>query len=1092
MRNPRVIRIFSVSIILLFAILSVSLTLFSQGKDKSKKDESGLTSAIVGGLKFRSIGPAAPGGRISSIAVDPRDKNIVYFAAASGGVWKSVNGGTTFSPIFEGEKSYSIGVVAIDPSNTNVVWVGTGENNSQRSVGYGDGIYRSEDGGKSWKNMGLKNSDHIARILFDPRNTNTVYAAAQGPLWGPGGDRGLFKTTDGGKTWKNILSISDNTGVSDVVMDPKNPDVLIASAYQRRRHVWTLIDGGPESAIHRSTDGGQTWAKITSGLPNVEMGRIGLGMSPVDPRVVYAVIEAADRKGGIFRSTDEGVSWEKRNDFDETAMYYGTLFCDPANVDRIYVMNFMIMVSNDGGATLKAMSTNSKHVDNHVIWIDPADPRHYLVGCDGGLYESFDRGESWLFHNNFVISQFYDVDVDNSTPFYYVYGGTQDNASVGGPSRTRSQSGITNTDWFVTWGGDGFQSRIDPEDPNTVYSEAQYGDMCRFDRRTGEAVGIQPKPAAEEMQYHWNWDTPILISPHSHTRLYVGSDKLFRSEDRGDTWTLIDDELTRGIDRDKLPVMGKVWGPDAVSKHASTSLYGNAIAISESPKQEGLLFVGTDDGVINITEDGGKTWRKELKFPGVPETTYVCRVLTSQFDANTVYASFDNHKKEDFKPYLLKSNDAGHSWKSIASNLPDNGPVLAIAEDFIEPNLLFVGTEFGLFVTTDGGGAWVQMKSGLPTIPVRDIAIQKRENDLVLATFGRGFYILDNYSPLRALTREALAKESILFPVKDAKMYIESQPLGGKGKAALGDNFFVADNPPFGATFTYYLKDGLKSLKDKRKDAETEADKKKETLPYPTMDQLRAEDEEEAPSIILSISDAEGNVVRTMTGPAGKGLNRIAWNLRYPAPSLDDDNGGPLVMPGNFQVSVAKRVNGVLTQLAGPVPFRVALLDSGAMSPDDRKTLADFQQKVDHLQRAVSGALAVANDVHSRLGQIRKALMETPSHTESLLDSTLAIDARVRNILRNLRGDPTTRNRSEDSRWSISERVGSIMDDERGATCLPTHTHLDGYKVAGADFVRELSRLHVVMDVDLPNLQKAMNAAGSPWTPGRLPDWKME
>ncbi|MGH9826778.1 MAG: glycosyl hydrolase, partial [Blastocatellia bacterium] len=563
------------------------------------------------------------------------------------------------------------------------------------------------------------------------------------------GDRGLFKTTDGGKTWKNILSISENTGVTDVVLDPRDSSVIYAASYQRVRKVYTLLDGGPESAIYRSTDAGANWTKLKTGLPTVDMGRIGIAVSPANPDVVYATIEAADKKGGIFRSADRGATWERRNPFSSGAMYYSQITADPKNVDRIYIMSVLIQVSDDGGKTLHSLGEPNKHVDNHVIWVDPNDTDYYLVGCDGGVYESYDRAKTWVFKSNLPVTQFYDVDVDNAKPFYFVYGGTQDNYSLGGPSRTKSASGITNSDWFVTQGGDGFKSVADPEDPNTVYAELQYGDLIRFDRRSGERMDIKPHEGKGEPPMRWNWDSPIIVSPHSHTRLYFASNKLFRSDDRGNTWKLVSPDLTRQIDPNTLPIMGRIWGPDAVAKGESTSFYGNATAIAESPVKEGLLYVGTDDGLIQVSEDGGGAWRKVEKFPGVPDMSYVTKVKPSSHDANTVYAAFDNHKNGDFAPYVLKSTDRGQSWTSIKGDLPANGSVLAFAEDPVDPNLLFAGTEFGLFFTTNGGQSWIQLKGGMPLIAVHDLAIQKRENDLVVATFGRGFYILDDYSALR-------------------------------------------------------------------------------------------------------------------------------------------------------------------------------------------------------------------------------------------------------------------------------------------------------------------------------------------------------
>lgn len=1080
----------------------------SKPKDEPKKEEprrpaDPMSSPTFNGLKLRSIGPALTSGRVCSIAVDPTDHSRYYVGVASGGVWKTTNSGTTWAPIFDNEASYSIGTITIDPKNPFTVWVGSGENNSQRSVSYGDGVYRSDDGGRSWKNVGLKTSEHVGRIVIDPRNSDHVYVAAQGPLWSAGGDRGLFKTTDGGKSWKNVLSISENTGVTDVVIDANNPDTLYAASYQRRRHVWTFIDGGPESAIYKSTDAGATWNKLRAGLPNVDMGRIGLAISPVDTNVIYATIEAGERRGGIFRSTDRGGSWERRNEFDTTAMYYAQIFADPKEVDRIYVMSVFVMVSDDAGRTLRRLGEKSKHVDNHVIWIDPGETRHYLVGCDGGVYESFDRGANWDFKSNMPVGQFYDVTTDNSAPFYNVYGGMQDNYSVGGPAHTRSASGIVNSDWFVTQGGDGFRTQVDPEDPNTIYAELQYGTVVRFDKRTGERMGIQPTEKPGEEGYRFNWDSPFIISPHSHTRLYFAADKLFRSDDRGDSWKLISPQLSRGVDRNKLPVMGKIWGPDAVAKHASTDPFGNASALAESPKKEGLIYAGTDDGLIQVTEDAGKNWRKIDSFPGVPDMTYVSRVIASQHDADTVYAAFENHKRGDFAPYLLKSTDRGKSWSSLKSNLPANGPVLAIAEDHVNPELLFVGTEFGLFFTIDGGKKWIQLKGGLPTISVRDLAIQKRENDLVVATFGRSLYVLDNYAPLRALKSETLSQEATLFPVKDSMMFIQSQPLGGRGKSFQGESFYTADNPPYGATFTFYLKEAPKTRKQKRQESEKEAERKNSPLPYPSLSELSAEEEEEAPSITFTVTDSAGRVVRRLNAPLAAGFNRVSWDLRYPSPTLapvrppdaDEDPfaeppGGPLVMPGKYSVSMYRRITGVTTPLSSPQEFSVFVEGQSAMSQADRASLVEFQQKVARLQRAVSGALETANQLKARLGQIKRALHETPAAEAKLTDDAVSLDKQTNDILRALRGDNALRARQETLPPSILERVGRIVSDQRMSTAAPTQTQRDQYAAAAREFEQVLARLRALIEGDLARLEKAMEAASAPWTPGRIPEWR--
>jgi len=1082
-------------------VLLVAGIAHAAAEDENKPADR-TSSGTFSGLSLRSIGPAVTSGRVVGFAVHPKDPKQYYVAAASGGVWKTTNAGTTWTPVFDSEGSYSIGVVVIDPKNPHVVWVGTGENNSQRSVGYGDGVYRSDDGGKSWKNMGLKASEHIGKLIIDPRDSNTVYVAAQGPLWGPGGDRGLFKTTDGGKTWKKVLSISENTGVTDVVMDPRNPDQLIAAAYQRRRHVWTLINGGPESAIYRSTDAGATWTKLKTGLPTEELGRIGLALAPSDPDLVYAIIESIDKKGGIFRSSDFGITWEKRNDFDQQAQYYAHLVVDPKNSERVYVMNVYLQVSDDGGKTLRNLGERFKHVDNHTIWIDPRDANFYRVGCDGGVYESWDRGRNWRFVANLPITQFYDVTVDNAGPFYHVYGGTQDNFTLGGPARNRSVHGITNADWYVTQSGDGFHSRVDPQDANTVYSEAQYGALIRYDRRTGQSMGLQPQPGRGEPPLRWNWDSPLIISPHAHTRLYFAANILFRSDDRGDTWKAVSGDLTRKIDRNTLPVMGKVWAADAVSKSVSTSFYGNIVALTESLKKEGLIYVGTDDGLIQVTQNGGAAWKKIDKFPGVPERTYVSRLLASQHEMNTIYAAFENHKNADFAPYLLKSVDAGATWTMIKGDLPANGPVLAIAEDHENPQLLFVGTEFGLYFTVDGGQKWIRLKGGLPTIAVRDLAIQKQMNDLAVGTFGRGIYILDDYALLRSVKPEMLARENVLFPVRNALLYIQTRRYGLRDKAFQGAAFYTANNPPYGATLTYYLKDDIKTRKERRREAEKEAAKKSGKSSYPSGDQLRAEADEEAPAILLTVADVTGTVVRTLTGPVKQGFHRVTWNLREPAaalprprpPETDDDlffeePAGPLVMPGVYKVQLAKRVDGVVTPLGRPQEFAVGVDGMEALAPADSKALFEFQQKVTRLQRAVSGSLEAANALSQRIEQIKRALDHTPGAEEKWKEEARSLEKHNREILKALRGDVVMRGRNENTPPAIVERVQEIVGSRRLSLARPTTTQREQFQVAGAEFAQELAKLRRLIDVDLRAVEKHLDAIGAPWTPGRLPEW---
>ena len=1077
----------------------------SEVKEAPKKEDEkkgGMNADTFAGLKWRLIGPAVASGRVMSIAVNPHNKFEYYVGVASGGVWKTVNDGTTWTPIFDKEGSYSIGWVALDPNDSSIVWVGTGESNSQRSVSYGDGIYRSDDGGKNWKNLGLKKSEHIGRVVIDPRDSKVVYVAAEGPLWGPGGDRGLYKTIDEGKTWKPVLTISENTGVADVALDPSNPDIVYAAAYQRRRHVFTMIDGGPESAIYKSTDAGATWNKITSGLPTVDLGRIGLAVSPADSNVVYAAVEAAEGKGGIFRSSDKGATWEKRNDFDAGALYYARIYPDPKNVDRIFVMNVELRESLDGGKTLKKVNEVNHHIDNHAIWIDPDDTRHWLMGSDGGMYETWDDAKSWQFKENLPTVQFYDVAVDNAVPFYNVCGGTQDNFSWCGPSRTRNLHGIVNSDWYVTTGGDGFRSHVDPVDPNTVYSESQYGVLVRYDKPTGQELLVQPQEGKGEPPLRWNWDSPFIISRHSHTRLYFGANRLFRSDDRGDTWKAISGDLTRQLDRNKLPVMGKVWGPDAVGKNSSTSFFGNIVALAESPKRDGLLYVGTDDGLIQVTSDGGANWTKYDKFPGVPDMTYVSRLAASNHDASVAYAAFDGHKNEDFKPYLLKSADQGKTWTSIAGDLPENGPVLAFAEDPVNANLLFAGTEFGAFFTIDGGRHWVQVKGGLPTIAVRDMVIQARESDLVIATFGRGFYVLDDITPLRQLKPDSTQQSAVMYPAKDTLLYIERHPLGGPRKGFQGDAFYAAENPPYGTVFTAYLKEKIKTKKEKRQDAEKEAAKKNETAPYPSRDELRAEAEEPKPELYFMVYDESGAPIRRVDGTTDAGFQRDAWDLRYPASRVvkkkseeaeiffgDAADEGPLVVPGNYSVRMFEKIDGVVTELAGPQSFKVVTENSASMSPADHAAQDQFLRKVSRLYRAVYGAVHTAEDTQSRLKEIREALHQTPAAEKQLGAVADSLDQRNRELLRALRGDEALAKMNEQVPLSINDRVTSILEGERFSLSKPTQTNTDAYNIAASDFADVLTKLRSLVETDLVKLEKDMETAGAPWTPGRVPEW---
>lgn len=1062
-----------------------------------------LKSSTVAGLRFRNIGPAASSGRIIDIAVNPKNFSEYYLATAGGGVWKTQNAGTTWKPIFDRQGSSSIGCVTIDPNNSNVVWVGSGENNAQRSIAYGDGVYKSTNGGKTWKHMGLKKSEHIGKIVVDPRNSNVVYVTAQGPLWRTGGDRGLYKTEDGGKTWKKVLDISDKTGVSDLIIDPRNPDVLYATAWQRFRTVFSMLSGGPESGIHKSTDGGKTWRKIQNGIPGGDLGRIALAVSPVNPNYVYAIVEGKRSNRGFYRSTNNGENWKKMSGYNTSGNYYQEIYCHPTELNTVYSMNTFGMVTYDGGRSFRRIGENLKHVDNHALWVNPTNSNHMLIGCDGGLYETFDRARTWLFKPNIPVTQFYKVTTDNASPFYNVYGGTQDNASFAGPSRTTKDMGIANSDWEISTFGDGFETQVDPKNPNIVYAQSQHGFLVRYDKKSGERLGIQPREGKGEPGLRWNWDAPLLISPHSNTTLYFAANKLFKSTDRGDSWKSISPDLTRKLDRNKMKMMGQVWSVDAIRKNASTSIYGNIVALHESPKKAGLLYIGTDDGLVQVSEDDGSNWRKVEKFAGVPELTYVNYLLASQHDENVVYAVFNNHKRGDFKPYLLKSTDKGKSWKSIAANLPARGSVYCIAEDHVNSKLLFVGTEFGVFFTVDGGNKWTQLKSGLPTVAVRDMEIQKRENDLVLASFGRGFYVLDDYSPLRGVNDKLLAKDAHVFPVKDALWYNIATPLGIRGTGFQGHSFYAAPNPAFGATFTYYVQKPMKTLRQKRQAAEAKARKDKKDIKYPSFDEMRAEDDEVAPYLLFTITDASGVVIRRIKTQASAGVKRVTWNLRYPpveptrltpAANLDyyqSPNQGHLVQPGTYKVTLGKVVDGKYSEIVPAQSFKVVPLNNTTIPVGNRAEVTAFHKKLNKMRRALMSAGNLRGELATKIRHMRIAVMSAPNAPIKLLEDIRKVDKQLRNLNREMNGDFSLSRRYFETPPTVAFRVGMISYQLSQTTAPPTKAHKESFKIAEEGFGQILSQLSQAVG-EVKKLEKALENAGAPYTPGRVPQWNKD
>ena len=1056
-----------------------------QDSDAPEEVAPGINSGLVSSLRFRSLGPALMSGRIGDIAVDPIDRSTYYVAASSGGVWKTTNAGVTFQPIFDGYGSYSIGCLALDPNDRFTLWVGTGENNSQRSVGYGDGLYKSTDGGKSFKKVGLDASEHIGMIAVHPEDSNTVFVAAQGPLWKSGGDRGLYKTTDGGSSWSKVLEISENTGVNEVHIDPTNPNIMYASSYQRRRHTWVLIDGGPESTVYKSVDGGESWRKISRGLPGGDMGRIGLDISPVNSEVIYAVVEAAEGQSGFYRSTNRGETWQRMSSaVSSSPQYYNEIVACPHKLDRVYLLDTYLRVSEDGGASFSGVGESHKHVDNHAIIIDPKDENHLLVGCDGGLYETWDRGKNYDFKQNLPLTQFYKVAVSNDKPFYYIYGGTQDNATQGGPSQTNNVHGIRNEDWYITVFGDGFDPAVDPEDPDTIYSQWQYGGLVRYDRKSGERVDIRPREAKEGPALRWNWDSALLISPHDSQRIYYSAQILFRSDDRGDNWEAVSGDLTRQIDRNKLKVMGRVWGVDAVAKNASTSLYGTIVALDESVLEEGLIYVGTDDGLVQVTEDGGENWKKVETFGNldVPEFGYINDIQADLHDADTVYVAVNNHKRGDFKPYLVKSSDRGKTWTEITGDLPSRGSVYTIKQDHENPKLLFCGTEFGCFFTIDGGLKWVQLSAGIPTIAVRDIEIQERENALALATFGRGFYVLDDYSPLRELTPDLL-ESNHMFAIPVGKMYRQVNVLGSGQRGFQGANYYTAPNPTFGVGFTYYLKDSLTTKKQDRKKKERSLKSSGRDVPYPDWDTLKMEDREVAPKRWLTIKDQADSVVVKLSASTSKGLKRTYWDFRT--------STGSTAVPGTYTVEVRQMVDGEVTQVLEPSEFRIEPLNFGDTAEVDRQAILEFSQEVSDLSNAVSAARTLSSDAADHLSAIEGLVFDAPAVDPAIWKEIRALQLRLLDLNEKFSGDPTRSRRNEDAMPGLQSRLRSAMFGAMGSTTGPTGTHRRQLEIAGEEYLELTQELKKLLNKDVPKLLKKMDALGAPWTPGRpLPDWQ--
>ena len=1078
------------SIVLSFlsVFLFLPLQTLEAQKRKNKKTPESTPTVSLEAFNLRNVGPAFLSGRIADIKTHPENESVWYVATGSSGVWKTVNAGTTWTPIFDDQPSYSTGCITLDPSNPDVVWVGTGENVGGRHVAYGDGIYRSDNGGTTWKNMGLKKSEHISEIIVHPDNSDVVWVAAQGPLWTSGGERGLYKTTDGGTSWKRVLGNDKWTGVTDIMIDPRNPQILYAATWDRHRTVAALMGGGPGTALYRSDDGGENWTKLTNGLPKSNMGKIGITISPQNPDVVYAAIELDRTQGAVYRSSNRGASWTKMSDTVSGGTgphYYQELYASPHEFDRLYLMNVRVLTSGDGGKTFVQLKEQDKHSDNHAIVFKKDDPNYIMLGTDAGIYETFDNAETWRYIKNLPLTQFYKVAVNNAEPFYHIFGGTQDNGSAGGPSATDEREGIANKHWYKTLFADGHQSATDPVYNDIIYAETQQGGLYRIDLTTGEQVSVQPKAGLGEPHERFNWDAPILVSPHNPKRLYFASYRVWKSESRGDDWEPISGDLTRNEDRLTLPIMGRKQSWDNAWDVGAMSNYNTITSLAESPVQEGLLYAGTDDGFIQVSENGGESWRKiPVTALGLAPRTFVNDIKADLFDANTVYVALDNHKEGDFNPYLFKSTDKGQSWQSISGNIPDRTLVWRMVQDPIKKNLLFAATEFGIYTSLNGGTSW-QKLGGAPTISFRDLTIQKRENDLVAASFGRGFFVLDDYSALREFTEDNLSQKGKLFTPRTAKWFVPRSNIGNTGA-----DYYFAKNPTYGAVFTYHLADEFQTAKEVRKEKETSLNKNKADIPFPGWDALDAERQEKAAQVVLSIQDSQGNVINKISQKASQGSHRMAWNFSHFNPySISDSpssyrGGGALAKPGTYQASLSLVQNGEVTPLDGPISFEVKALREGVLKGISHEEYNAYLTEITQVYKSISAV----RDVLSESGKMHKAMVTALAQAK-ILPGTLepkleALKLDLTRINQSISGSPSRREVGERNPAGIQSFLSNAMVGLRNSYG-PTPLHKKSLKIAKELLVQLRAEVKSISEVRIPEIEAALKAADAPYILGQ-------
>lgn len=922
-----------------------------------------LTSELLDGLPLRNIGPATMSGRIVDLAVNESDPFTFYAATATGGIWKTTNNGVSFEPVFENENTHSIGAIALNQEHPNIIWVGTGERANRQSNSWGDGVYVSHDKGKTWKNIGLKDSHHIGRIALHPTDTAVAYVAAMGHLWGPNEERGLYKTSDGGKSWEQLIYVDENTGVVDVAMDPSDPNILYAATYQRRRKPYGFHGGGSGSGLHKSTDGGKTWKELTNGLPEGDYGRIGISIFRNNPDVVFISLEQGfqynastaynERRAGLYRSKDKGESWELMSDWNPRPMYASQPLVDPSDESRIYMMN-QYSYSSDSGRTFTA-PRQSLHGDDRILWVNPKDSRHVIKGDDGGIGISYDRGIQWLFINNLPVSQYYRVTVDDAKP-YNVYGGLQDNGSWVGPSETYRRDGILNEDWKRLGGGDGFLNQVDQNDPDVVYTESQYLGLSRLNLKNGQRQSIRPgdpkgKIGARRNWDAWgpglpepelgnamapgNWDGPFFLSKHDPNTVYAGTNVLWKSTDNGSTWLSLGD-LTTKVNRRELLIMGQRADENTASLDDGIPYYPTLTAIAEDLFTPGMLYVGTDDGLLQVSWDDGKTWNDMTSaLSGLPKETWINTFEPSKHTAGTAYVAINNYRNDDFNNYIYKTTDFGKTWKSVEGDLPANRVARTLREDPKNPDLLYLGTEFGLFISNDGGNHWAELKSNMPTLPFNDLVIHPRDNDLVLGSHGRGVWILDHVNALQELTPEVLKSSAALFSISEAEIINYTND-----GAHTGDMYYRGENPDFGAALDYYLKDSVS-----------------------------------ADVISLKIYDSQGTFVSEVKAKNKAGLHRIMWDLRYQydqAGSGRSRMSGPYVNPGLYTAKFT--VNGEeFVQ-----KFRVSDDPRLDISIDVRKEWTESQMQV----------LALSKDIEAD----RADLVKLEEQIEKLKEKEITID----------------------------------------------------------------------------------------------------